>query len=119
MTKRSTLGWGTVGALGLLLIGLIVICNYALAGWQLDLTENHLYTLARGTDRILTSIPEPIDLYFFYSRRAAENIPQLRAYGDHVENFLREVASRADGKIHLHIIDPRPYSVQEDRAADR
>ena len=118
MTKRSTLGWGTVGALGLLLIGLIVICNYALAGWQLDLTENHLYTLSSGTDRILKSIPEPIDLYFFYSRRAAENIPQLRAYGDHVENFLRELAARADGKIRLHIIDPRPYSVQEDRAAE-
>ncbi len=118
MTKRSTLGWGTVGALGLLVIGLIVISNYALAGWQLDLTENHLYTLASGTDRILKSIPEPIDLYFFYSRRAAENIPQLRAYGDHVENFLRELAARADGKIHLHIIDPRPYSVEEDRAAE-
>ena len=118
MTKRSTLGWGTVGALGLLLVGLIVICNYALAGWQLDLTENHLYTLSRGTDRILKSIPEPIDLYFFYSRRAAENIPQLRAYGDHVENFLRELAARADGKIRLHIIDPRPYSVEEDRAAE-
>ncbi len=118
MMKRSTLGWGSVGALALLLIGLTIIFNYVLSGWQLDLTQNHLYTLSRGTRRILKGIPEPIDLYFFYSRKAADNVPQLRAYGDHVENFLREIATDADGKIRLHIIDPRPYSVEEDRAAE-
>ena len=118
MLKRSTLGWSSVGALAVLLVSLIIICNYALSGWQVDLTANHLYTLSSGTRRILKSIPEPIDLYFFYSSKAAENVPQLRAYGDHVENFLREVADQADGKIRLHIIDPRPFSVEEDRAAE-
>ena len=117
MMKRSTLGWGSVGALALLLIGLTIIFNYTLVGWQVDLTQHHLYTLSRGTRRILKGIPEPIDLYFFYSRKTAERVPQLRAYGDHVENFLREISSAADGKIRLHIIDPRPFSVEEDRAA--
>ena len=117
MMKRSTLGWGSVGALALLLIGLTIIFNYTLAGAQLDLTQHHLYTLSRGTRRILKSIHEPIDLYFFYSRKTADGVPQLRAYGDHVENFLREIAVDADGKIRLHVIDPRPYSVEEDRAA--
>ncbi len=118
MMKRSTLGWSSVAALAVLLIGLTIIFNYALSGWQIDLTQDHLYTLSPGTRHILKSIPEPIDLYFFYSRKAAVNIPQLRAYGNHVENFLREVAADADGKIRLHIIDPRPFSVEEDRAAD-
>ena len=118
MLKRSTIGWGSVGALALLLIGLTIIFNTVLAGWQIDLTQHHLYTLSKGTRRILKGIPEPIDLYFFYSRRAADNVPQLRAYGDHVENFLREIANDADGKIRLHIIDPRPFSVEEDRAAE-
>lgn len=117
MMKRSTLGWGSVGALALLLIGLTIIFNYALSGVQFDLTQHHLYTLSRGTRRILTGIREPIDLYFFYSRKTADGVPQLRVYGDHVENFLREIAADADGKIRLHIIDPRPYSLEEDRAA--
>jgi ABC-type uncharacterized transport system involved in gliding motility auxiliary subunit len=69
MTKRSTLGGGTLVALALLFIGLTILFNYALRGWRLDLTQNHLYTTAPGTDRILKSIKEPINLYFFYSRR--------------------------------------------------
>ncbi len=123
MTKRTTLGrsglgWGAVAALGVLLIGLTVIFDYALRGWQVDLTQNHLYTLSPGTRRILKSIHEPIDLYFFYSSRAAENMPQIRPYGDHVRDFLEQLAREADGKIRLHVIDPQPYSVAEDRAAE-
>ena len=123
MTKRTTLGrsslgWTAVAALGVILVGLTVICNYALRGWQLDLTQNHLYTISRGTRRILAGIREPIDLDFFYSSRAAQDLPQLRAYADHVEDFLEEIAQSAHGKIRLHIIDPQPYSVAEDRAAE-
>jgi len=118
MTKRSTLGWGAVLALALTFIGLTIVFNYSLAGWQLDLTQNRLYTISPGTDRILKSIKEPIDLYFFYSAGAAESIPQIQPYGQRVRDFLEELAQRADGKIHLHIIDPKPFSVEEDRAAE-
>jgi len=118
MTKRSTLGWGAVLALALTFIGLTIVFNDSLAGWQLDLTQNRLYTISPGTDRILQSIKEPIDLYFFYSARAAQSIPQIQPYGQRVRDFLQELAQRADGRIHLHIIDPKPFSVQEDRAAE-
>ncbi|MDE2052813.1 MAG: ABC transporter, partial [Gammaproteobacteria bacterium] len=64
MTKRSTLGWSAVAALALTFIGLTIVFNYSLAGWQLDLTQNRLYTVSPGTDRILQGIKEPIDLYF-------------------------------------------------------
>jgi ABC-type uncharacterized transport system involved in gliding motility auxiliary subunit len=118
MTKRSTLGWGAVLALALTFIGLTIVFNDSLAGWQLDLTQNRLYTISPGTDRILASIKEPIDLYFFYSARAAQSIPQIQPYGQRVRDFLEELAQRADGKIHLHIIDPKPFSVEEDRASE-
>src|SRR5690348_8474721 len=118
MTKRSTLGWGAVAALALTFIGLTILFNYSLAGWQLDLTQNRLYTISPGTDRILKSIKEPIDLYFFYSAQAAESIPQIRPYGQRVHDFLQELAQRSDGMIHLHVIDPQPFSVEEDRAAE-
>jgi len=118
MTKRSTLGWGAVAALALTFIGLTILFNYSLAGWQLDLTQNRLYTISAGTDRILQSIKEPIDLYFFYSAKTAESIPQIRPYGQRVHDFLEELRQRSGGMIHLHVIDPQPFSVEEDRAAE-
>src|SRR6516164_3188563 len=107
MNKRSTLGGGTLLALTLLFIGLTVLFNYALRGWRLDLTQNRLYTTAPGTDRILGNIKEPINLYFFFSEKAAGQIPQLRTYGTRVREFLEELVARSNGKVHLHVIDPQ------------
>lgn len=118
MTKRSTLGWSAVAALALAFIGLTILFNHSLAGWQLDLTQNRLYTISPGTDRVLNSIKEPIDLYFFYSAQTAESIPQISPYGQRVHDFLEELTQRSDGMIHLHVIDPKPFSVEEDRAGE-
>jgi ABC-type uncharacterized transport system involved in gliding motility auxiliary subunit len=35
-----------------------------------------------------------------------------------VHDFLEELAQRSDGMIHLHVVDPQPFSVDEDRAAE-
>jgi ABC-type uncharacterized transport system involved in gliding motility auxiliary subunit len=118
MTKRSSLGWGAVAALALSCIGLTVLFNYSLAGWQLDLTQNRLYTISPGTDRILASIREPIDLYFFYSAKTGEQFPELRPYAQRVHDLLAELTQRAHGMIRLHVIDPQPFSVEEDRAGE-
>ena len=37
---------------------------------RIDLTENDLYTLGDGTQAVLDSIEEPINLYFFFSNEA-------------------------------------------------
>jgi len=118
MNKRLTLGGGTLLALALLFVGLTVLFNYALRGWRLDLTQNRLYTTAPGTDRVLSSIKEPINLYFFFSDKAAAGIPELQTYGVRVREFLQELVSRSNGKLHLHVIDPQPFSEEEDRAAE-
>jgi len=118
MNKRSTLGGGTLLALALLFIGLTVLFNYALRGWRLDLTQNHLYTTAPGTDRILKSIKEPINLYFFFSEKTAGGLPQLKTYGVRVREFLEELVARSNGELRLHVIDPQPFSEEEDRAAE-
>jgi ABC-type uncharacterized transport system involved in gliding motility auxiliary subunit len=118
MNKRSTLGGGTLLALALLFIGLTVLFNYALRGWRLDLTQNRLYTTAPGTDRVLANIKEPINLYFFFSAKTAAGIPELNTYGVRVGEFLQELVARSNGKLHLHVIDPQPFSEEEDRAAE-
>ena len=118
MTKRSTLGGATLLALALLFIGLTVLCNFALRGWRVDLTQNHLYTIAPGTGRILKSIHEPINLYFFFSEKAAGQLPQIKTYGVRVREFLEELAARSNGMLRLHLIDPQPFSEDEDRASE-
>src|SRR5260370_42027222 len=110
MNKRSTLGGGTLLALALLFIGLTILFNHALRGWRLDLTQNRLYTTAAGTDRILASIKEPLNLYFFFSEKAAAQLPQLKTYGVRVREFLEELAARSGGRVRLHVVDPPPFS---------
>jgi ABC-type uncharacterized transport system involved in gliding motility auxiliary subunit len=116
--KRSILGGGTLIALAVLFVGLTVLFQHTLRGWRLDLTENHLYTTAPGTDRILASIKEPINLYFFYSQKTAAQIPQINTYGVRVREFLEEIAARSHGNVQLHVIDPAPSSEDEDRASE-
>ena len=118
MNKRSTLSGGTLLALALLFIGLTIFFNYALRGWRLDLTQNHLYTTAPGTDRILKSIKEPINLYLFFSAKTADQIPQLKTYGVRVREFLEELQARSGGNVRLHVVDPQPFSEDEDRASE-
>ena len=118
MTKRWKLGGSALIALALLFVGLTVLFDHALRGWRLDLTQNHLYTTAPGTDRILASIKEPINLYFFFSQKPAAEIPQINTYGVRVREFLEELESRSSGKVKLHVIDPQPSSEDEDRASE-
>jgi ABC-type uncharacterized transport system involved in gliding motility auxiliary subunit len=118
MTKRSTLGGGALLALALLLIGLTILFDHTLRGWRLDLTQNHLYTTAPGTDRILKGIKEPINLYFFFSEKTAGQLPQLKTYGVRVREFLEELSARSNGKVQLHVVDPQPFSEDEDRASE-
>jgi ABC-type uncharacterized transport system involved in gliding motility auxiliary subunit len=118
MTNRSTLGGGALLALALLLIGLTVLFDHALRGWRVDLTANHLYTTAPGTNRILKGLKEPLNLYFFYSEKAASQIPDIATYGVRVREFLEEIAARSNGKVQLHVVDPQPFSEDEDRASE-
>ena len=95
----------------------IIISNKLFSGWRIDLTDNKLYTLSDGTQRILDNIEEPINLYFYFSDQATANIPTLRAYATRVREMLEEFEGAADGNINLRVIDPLPFSEDEDRAA--
>lgn len=107
---------------GLLLIALQFLAFNMVAGLglpdaRLDLTEQKLYTISDGTKRILGELDEPIDLYFFYSNNASQDLAPLRNYARRVEEMLRGYERAAAGKIRLHVIDPAPFSEDEDRAA--
>ncbi|XOV79101.1 MAG: Gldg family protein [Aestuariibacter sp.] len=92
--------------------------NVLFKGARIDLTENQVYSLSDGSKALLQEIDEPINLYFFYSKKTSEGLTTLRNYADRVESLLKEYESAADGKIILHLVDPEPFSEAEDQAAD-
>lgn len=106
---------------GLLLVAVIFLAFVAISqtvfrGARLDLTENQLFTLSDGTRAVLGKIEEPVHLRFYFSRDLAQDIPSIRSYADRVEEMLGEFKNASNGKIRLTMVDPAPFSEEEDEA---
>ena len=86
------------------------------AARKLDLTADKLYTISDGTENIVHGLKEPVNLYLFFSEKTATPIPQIRNHGMRVRELLEELVSRSNGKLTLKVIDPQPFSEEEDRA---
>jgi ABC-type uncharacterized transport system involved in gliding motility auxiliary subunit len=110
--SRSALA--LVAILLLLVASNIVIGSYGAV--RLDLTAERLYTLARGTRHTLAAIQEPITLRFYYSNRLGDSAPAYGVYAQRVRELLDQYVAAANGKIHLEVYDPAPFSDAEDRA---
>ncbi len=111
----------TFATVSILLAVILFLCANIIAGTvfrgaQLDLTETGQYTLSEGTHKILQSLEEPVTLRYFYSEELASAFPQIRIYGNRIRDLLRNYASRAGGQVRLEIIDPAPFTEQEDIA---
>jgi ABC-type uncharacterized transport system involved in gliding motility auxiliary subunit len=112
-------GVGGLVALAVLFLAVVMLSNVGLRGVRLDLTQNKLYTLSKGTQQVLDELKEPVTLYFYFSRdAAAKQAPLIMPYSARVREFLEELAARSSGKIHLQVLDPQPFSEDEDRAAE-
>lgn len=99
-----------------LLIAIVLISN--LPRLRIDLTQDNLYTLSDATRDIVANLERPIELRFFYSEEAASEVPQVRTYGMRVQEMLRELVIASDGNLSLEIIDPAPFSAEEDLATE-
>ncbi|MGH8212217.1 MAG: GldG family protein [Rhodanobacteraceae bacterium] len=96
---------------------LVLGSSTALRGARVDLTADKLYTLSQGTVHIVSSLRQPLQLTLYFSDRASRDLPQLRAYRQRVGDMLDEMSRRSHGRIRLQVIDPQPYSEEEDRAS--
>jgi ABC-2 type transport system permease protein len=89
-------------------------------GLRLDMTGQKLYTLSAGTRAVLGKLNQPLKLQLYYSKTATRKAPdQIRFYNNYyyfVESLLKEYARAADGIIELEIIDPRPFTQEEEEA---
>ena len=119
MAVRKTTSITLIGLFVLAVLFLVVnmASNTLFTSVRADLTSNKLYTLTEGTRNIAANIEELITLYLFYSDKASEGVPQLRTYATRVKELLQEYEQLSKGNIVLNIVDPVPYSEEEDQAA--
>ncbi len=103
----------------LIIIGFILfimLSNNIFKGFRFDLTENKLYTLGEGTYNIINKIENDLVLNYYFSDSLTQEDNYLRAYSKRIKELLEEYALRSKGKIKLNIIDPVPFSDDEDDA---
>jgi gliding motility-associatede transport system auxiliary component len=103
-----------VVALLVILIAINVLGNFA--KFREDLTENHLYTLSQGSQRIVQKLDTPVEIRFYYSKDNASMPVYLRTYAQEVEDLLSEFQQASHGKIKIVKLDPKPDSDAEDSA---
>src|SRR5438045_1664695 len=115
-THRRALTGGALAILAVLFVAVIVLSNSLLRGARIDLTQNRLYTLSEGTKKVLNEVPDQINLYLFFSDHATQQMPLLRTYANRVRELVEEMAAKSHGKIKFTMIDPLPFSDEEDRA---
>ncbi len=115
--SRQRIGYSTLVLMFIAFIVAVMVSNVLLRGLRIDLTQNQLYTLSPGTRKVLQKIEEPINLYLFFSNQDTQTLPALRAYANRVTETLQEFTAHApEGKLVLHVVDPLPFSEEEDRA---
>lgn len=100
----------------ILFISFIIVVNGNLKSARIDLTEDKIYTLSEGSLNILESLKEPITLRFYYSEQVAQELPSLKAYALRVQELLEEYQRASDGMVRLLVINPEPFSDNEQRA---
>ncbi len=98
----------------------ITICQNMGGRWKVDVTDQKLYTLSDGTKAILGKLNQPIKAKLFYAKTASLKGPdQIRFFNNYyqfVKALLEEYAAVSEGMVELEVIDPRPFSDDEEEA---
>lgn len=113
---RGLLSAGGILLAFVLFVAVNIIASTTLSTVQLDLTRDKLYTLSPGSRAVLDKIGEPVTLRFYFSDRLGREIPSYAVYATRIRELLQQYRTAGRGKLRLEIIDPAPFSDEEDRA---
>lgn len=111
--------------LGIILILVITfsginICQNIGKQIKVDVTDKQLYSLSNGSKAILSKLGQPITAKLYFAKTASLKAPdQIRFfsnYYEYVKALLEEYQNQSKGMVKLEIIDPRPYSKDEEDA---
>ena len=113
---RTTYGFGALALAVILYLAVNIYSGAAFRNAQLDLTSDKLFTLSDGTLKVLSELKEPVTLRYFVSRDLLDASPGLGTYSSRVRELVERYVTLSNGMLRLEIIDPKPFSTEEDRA---
>jgi ABC-type uncharacterized transport system involved in gliding motility auxiliary subunit len=111
---RIALIAGLLGAV--IFVCLNIVSAQVFRNARIDLTQQHLYSLSQGTRTLVADLKEPVRFRLFMSSGLTKQAPQLAAFASRVRSLLDSYVAAAKGNILLEVIDPKPFSEEEDRA---
>jgi len=112
--RRRLIGF-SIALCAVLFVSVNMFASRVLDGFRADVTEKQVWTLSEGTQTLLAELDEPLHLRFYLSDGLTEAAPQLSSYADRVKGMLDTYARKSD-RITLEVINPEPFSNEEDRA---
>lgn len=115
--SRKTAALISILSIAVLIVTVNMLGGLVFRSAQLDLTERQLYTLSKGTKAITRTLEEPIELRYYFSETLATDYAQLHSYGLRIRDLLQRIAAGSRGQLKVQIIDPEPFSPEEDEAA--
>ena len=118
---RKGISSGWLAIVGAILAAVIFACvnlvsSALFKSERVDLTQQNLFSLSQGTKTLVGQIKEPIRFRFFMSSKLTKEAPQLAAFAQRVRAMLDAYVAASNGKIVLEVVDPKPFSEDEDRA---
>ncbi len=89
-----------------------------LSDLRLDLTQQKIYSFSQGTQNIVENLDQEVSITLFFSDKASKDLTALRSYALSVQELLAEYVLLSNGKLSVTVVDPEPFSEDEDLAAE-
>ncbi|HMF40392.1 MAG TPA: GldG family protein [Polyangia bacterium] len=106
MGRQKLASASNASAYVLLAVGAVVLVNLIgtrLFG-RLDLTENHVYTLAPGSKDIVAKLPDYLTVKAYISSKDLP--PELKPVSSYVRDLLDDYKTYSKGKLRFEVYDP-------------
>jgi ABC-type uncharacterized transport system involved in gliding motility auxiliary subunit len=114
MDKKT---WIPVASFALLFVALAAVNVLAgLVPLRLDITQQHIYTLADGSRAILAGLKEPVTIKLYLPESSAEVPVTVKTFSRRVRELLEEYRSASRGRLTLQVFNPKPDSEDEEWA---
>ncbi len=98
--------------------GILVLLNVLAAYFptpRIDLTQNRLFSLAEGSERVAASLDDRLEITAYFT----ENLPPpFNATERQVRDLLSEYAAASDGNIVVRFVNPNDEAKQQAARAD-
>jgi gliding-associated putative ABC transporter substrate-binding component GldG len=115
MSRRKRLSASNATAYVLLAIGAVVAVNLIATRvfGRLDLTENKVYTLSKGSKEVVAALPDYLTIKAYISKDLP---PELNNSARYVRDLLDDYRTYSKGKVRFEALDPGSDKKIEDEA---